>query len=134
MNTNTNPEPLTPEQRARAAREQLRDALAPVGRQENSAVEHMFRCVGDLPTLETVAMMVDRAITEVAADTQRHAYRSGVRHVLRIVAEEYLKDTSGFDDARVELLRSWAGLEDDIDQLERDHAVGRERRKGSVKE
>jgi hypothetical protein len=56
------------EQRARAARERLRDALAPISDQERAALEHLFRCTGDLPTLESLAMQVERAVREATAE------------------------------------------------------------------
>lgn len=63
------------EQRARAARERLRDALAPISDQERAALEHLFRCVGDLPALETMAMMTERAVSEARAESFERGWR-----------------------------------------------------------
>lgn len=58
------------EQRSRAARERLRDALAPITPQERAALEHLFRCTGDLPTLETLALVAERALHRHLVDDQ----------------------------------------------------------------
>ena len=63
------------EQRARAARERLRDALAPSSQQERAALEHLFRCTGDLPTLETLAMMTERAVSEARGEAFERGWR-----------------------------------------------------------
>ena len=68
------------DERMRAARERLRDALAPIGQQERAALEHLFRCTGDLATLETLAMMVGRAVREATSDAFERGYREAGGH------------------------------------------------------
>jgi hypothetical protein len=62
-------------ERVNAARERITAALEPSTRQHQAAVAHLFRCVGDLPTLETLALLLDRAVSSARAEAYERGWR-----------------------------------------------------------
>ena len=49
-------------ERIEAARRRLRAALTPQNDQEHAAMRHLERCVGDLATAETLALLIERRL------------------------------------------------------------------------
>jgi hypothetical protein len=100
-------------ERIEAARRRLPIALHPQDRQEHAAVDHLFRCIGDLAVIETIAALTERAI--------RTARRAGRMSVAALTLEFFTPAAGSPVDilARMEHIASGGddGGGDDLAQL-----------------
>jgi hypothetical protein len=60
------------------ARRRLARALAPASDQERAIVEWLGKF--DLPTLETLCLLAERAVSVARAEGYEHGWREGVEH------------------------------------------------------